>query len=144
MYQLISTARNTLEITQSTYPTEEAARNAMIEDIINSTGYESLDEIVDAANRGECGFSDRDAWAETHEQGTAQWNIVEIKEKGMTKERLKQAFASYVNRDLEAADPEFVREALTDGSGLSKEELIELDFWNRLGFADLEDPVDDE
>ncbi len=144
MYQLISTTRDELEITQSTYPTEEAARNAMIEDIIISTGYESLDEIVDAANRGVCGFSNRDAWAETNEHGTGQWNIVEIKEKGMTKERLIQVIRDYVGCDIEASEPHYVRDVLTDTCGCTKEELKELDLWNWLGFADLEASVDAE
>ncbi len=144
MYQLISTTRDALEITQSVYSTKKAAVDAMVEDIIISTGYESLDEIVGAAGRGECGFSDDEAWAETHEQGTGQWKIVEIKEEGMSKERLIQVIRDYVGCDIEAAEPHYVRDVLTDTCGCTKEELKELDLWNWLGFADLEASVDAE
>ena len=50
----------------------------MVDDIIISTPYESLEEIEAAAKAGECGFSDTETWAETHQFGTCQWKIVEI------------------------------------------------------------------
>jgi len=78
MFELISVTRLELEICESFYPTKEEARAAMIEDIIISTEYETLEEIIDAADADLCGFSDDDAWAETNQFGTGQWKIVEV------------------------------------------------------------------
>ena len=78
MYALISVTRNELEICTSFYKNQEEAHKAMIEDIVLSTGYDSLEDIIDAANAGECDFSDNDAWAETNQFGTGQWNIEKI------------------------------------------------------------------
>lgn len=77
-YMLISVTRCDLEIAESFYLTKEEAVEAMINDIIDSTPYESLEEIEAAAKAGECGFLDTEAWAETHQFGTCQWKIVEI------------------------------------------------------------------
>ena len=77
-YVLISTTRDELEICTSFHETQEQAHQAMIEDIIISTDYESVEDIIDAANAGLAGFSDNDAWAETNQFGTGQWNIVKI------------------------------------------------------------------
>ncbi len=78
MYQLISVSREDLEIATSIHPTKEAAINAMIADIILQTNYESLEDIVKAAEDGECGFSENDAWAETNQFGTGTWKIEEL------------------------------------------------------------------
>ncbi|MBO5550422.1 MAG: hypothetical protein J5966_00555, partial [Lachnospiraceae bacterium] len=59
--------------------TREEAREAMLEDILRSSSYESLDEIIEGANAGFCGFSADEAWAET-ESGTGQWKIVKVPE----------------------------------------------------------------
>ena len=79
-YELISVTRSELEIVESLYLTKEEAVQAMVDDIIISTPYESLEEIEAAAKAGECGFSDTEAWAETHQFGTCQWKIVKIGE----------------------------------------------------------------
>ena len=84
MYVLISTTRDDLEISESFHETKEAARQAMIDDIILLTDYESLDEIIEEADAGLCGFSDDDAWAETNQCGTGQWKIVEVPESTKT------------------------------------------------------------
>lgn len=78
VFQLISEPQHQL-ISESFYSTHEEAHKAMIEDILLSTLYESLDEIIDGANAGLCGFSDDEAWAET-ESGTGQWKIVKVPE----------------------------------------------------------------
>ncbi len=78
MFQLISVTRSELDIVTSLYATKKEAIDAMVEDMIISTPYESLDEIVDAANSGECGFSDDESWAETNQHGTGEWKIVEL------------------------------------------------------------------
>ena len=78
MFQLISVTRNELEIVVSFYESKEAAHKAMIGDILISTSYESLEEIIEEADAGLCGFSDDEAWAETMQNGTGQWKIVEI------------------------------------------------------------------
>ncbi len=77
-YVLISVTRSELNITESFYATKQEAINAMKEDMELSCGFESLDEIIEAANRGEAGFSDDEAWAETNDQGTGQWKIIEL------------------------------------------------------------------
>jgi len=78
MYQLISVTRLELNIEVSYYNTKKEAIDAMAEDIILMTDYKSLDEIIEAADAGECGFSDDDAWVETNQFGTGQWQIEEI------------------------------------------------------------------
>lgn len=50
----------------------------MVQDMIQSTSYESLEEILADADEDLCGFSDDEAWAETHDSGTEQWKIVEL------------------------------------------------------------------
>ncbi len=78
MYQLLSVTRYELEICASYFDTKEAAVEAMVDDIILSTSYESLEEILEAAKRDECGYDGEEAWAETLQHGTGQWNIIEI------------------------------------------------------------------
>ncbi len=80
MFELISVTRDELDICESFYPTKKEAINAMVADIIILTGYETLEEIIEAADAGECGFSDDEAWAETNQCGTGQWKIVEVPE----------------------------------------------------------------
>ncbi len=80
MYELIFVNRNVLDICEIFYPTKKEAIDAMVADIILLTGYKTLEEIIDAANAGECGFSDDEAWAETSQCGTRQWKIVEVPE----------------------------------------------------------------
>ena len=46
----------------------------------------------------------------------------------MTFDRLKQAFLSYINNDLAAAEPGYVRDVLTDTCGLTSAEIEELGF----------------
>lgn len=77
-YMLLSVTRSELELIESFYPTKKAAFDAMVEDIILSTPYETLDELRSSAEKDLCGFSDTEAWAETHQFGTGQWNIVEL------------------------------------------------------------------
>lgn len=77
-YMLISVTRCDLEIAESFYLTKEEAVEAMINDIIDSTPYESLEEIIDNANVGYCGLSDDESWAETTSDDTCQWKIVEL------------------------------------------------------------------
>ncbi len=140
MYQLISVTRDELDVTESRCKTHKEAHEAMIADIILSTGYESLDEIKEAAERGECELNDNSAWAETSQYGTGQWNIVEIKEDGISKERLIQIIQDYVGNDYEAAsEPGYVRDVLTDVCGCDTEELKELGLYDWLGFDEEED-----
>lgn len=42
------------------------------------TDYNSIDEIVMAADSGTAGFSDDEAWAETKQYGEGQWKIVQV------------------------------------------------------------------
>ena len=77
-YILISATRDELDIGTAFFATQKEAHQAMIDEIIAWTDYESVDDIVDAADSGECSFSDNDAWAETNHLGTCQWSIIEI------------------------------------------------------------------
>ena len=81
MFELISVTRSELEISESFYKTKQEAIDAMIQDMILMTSYASLDEIIDAADSGECGFSDDESWAETNQSGAGQWKIVKIPDK---------------------------------------------------------------
>lgn len=78
MYILTSVTELELEICESFYETKQEAITAMEEDIIRVTEYNTLEEIVGAANAGYAGFSDDDAWAETKQSGTGQWKIVQV------------------------------------------------------------------
>ncbi len=81
MYALISTDRDELNIVTQFFNTQKEAHNTMVKEILEETYYESVADIVDAADAGECGFSDNDAWAEGRGYGTVQWNIVKVPEK---------------------------------------------------------------
>ena len=59
----------------------------------------------------------------------------------MTFERLRDILISYIDNDLESAEPGYVREVLTEIC--DEEELKELDLWDWLGFEE-EDEEDDE
>ena len=78
MFILISVTRSELDINTSYHKTKKAAIDAMVKDIISITNYKSLDEIINDANAGLCGFSDDEAWAETKDYDTAQWHIEKI------------------------------------------------------------------
>ena len=78
MYILISVTELDLKICESLYETKPEVLDAMAEDIIRVTEYNTLEEIIDAANAGYAGFSDDDAWAETKQSGTGQWKIVQV------------------------------------------------------------------
>ncbi len=138
MFELISVTRTELEICESFYKTKQDAINAMVEDILISTSYKSLEEIIEDADAGLCGFSDDEAWAETNQHDTGQWKIVKIPEKAETvsKERVIQILQDYLNRDLDEADPEFVKNTLKDTCGCTVEELKELGLYDWLGFED--------
>lgn len=78
MYILISVTRDELTINESFYKTKAEAIDGMIADIICMTDYNSVDEIVMAADSGTAGFSDDEAWAETKQYGEGQWKIVQV------------------------------------------------------------------
>ena len=61
-YMLVSVTRSELDIIESFHPTQEKAYEAMMEDILISTSYESEEEIRSDAEEGKCGLSDNDAW----------------------------------------------------------------------------------
>ena len=78
MYALLSVTHDELTIIATFHKTKEEAHEAMVQDILKSTQYSTVDEIVEAADEGLCGFSDDEAWAETRYQGTGQWSIVPV------------------------------------------------------------------
>lgn len=77
-YILASVTRDELDITESFYPTYEKAREAMVQDILLLTAYSSEEEIQSDAEKGRCGLSDNDAWAESRQFGTCSWKIIEL------------------------------------------------------------------
>ena len=78
MFALISVTRDELDICESFHKTKEAAKQAMIDDIILMTNYTSEKEIKEASKTDECGFTDTEAWAETKQFGTGQWKIIDL------------------------------------------------------------------
>lgn len=52
----------------------------------------------------------------------------------MDKERVISILVSYIDNDLEAADPGYVREVLRDVCGCTDDELRELGLYDWLGF----------
>lgn len=78
MYELISVTRSELNITTSFHDTKEESFQAMLDDIYEMTPHKNIDEIKKAEKAGLCGLSDDDAWAETADNDTCQWQIVEI------------------------------------------------------------------
>ena len=77
-YQLISVTELELDVCESFHQDEDDAWDAMYASMLNATKYDSVDEMYDAANAGECGFSDNEAWAITHHCGIGQWKVVDI------------------------------------------------------------------
>ena len=77
-FELISAARDDLDICVEFFETKKEALDAMIKSIIDSTDYDSLDEILDDAKDDLCGFSDDEAWAFSRQVGTIAWKIVEL------------------------------------------------------------------
>ena len=78
MYIVISATGPDMEINETFHKTEKEAKDAMLKDILRSTHYKNLDEIIADANAGLCGFSDDGAWAETKRYQPIQWKIVKI------------------------------------------------------------------
>lgn len=78
MFVLMSVTRDELSISENFYVTKQEAVDAMVDDILLMTKYDSLDEIVKASENDEAGFSDDEAWVETEQFGTGQWKIVKV------------------------------------------------------------------
>lgn len=53
---------------------------------------------------------------------------------GITQKRTEQILVSYIDNDLAAADPGYVRETLTDVCGCDEDELVALGLYDWLGF----------
>lgn len=81
MYILISATQAEVIINEAFYKTKEEAKEAMLADILLMTDYNDINEIVDDANAGLCGFSDEEAWADTKQCGIACWKIVKVPER---------------------------------------------------------------
>ncbi len=77
-YLLISTDRVDLEITTLTFPSLKEAHDKMLKEILNYSDYNSVDELIEAADDGEAGYSDRDAWISHSSCDTIVWKIVEV------------------------------------------------------------------
>lgn len=76
-FELISVARDDLEICVEFFATKREAVDAMVKSIIELTSYASLDEILRDAEEDLCGYSEDEAWADSR-VGTISWKIVEL------------------------------------------------------------------
>ena len=76
---LISTDRINLEISTETFDTEQEAHDAMLAQIFNQSDYKTVDELVDAANAGEAGYSFDEAWISHSTYDTIVWKIIPCK-----------------------------------------------------------------
>ena len=77
---LLTMAEQDADFTTETafFPTRKDAIAAMTKSILEKTDYKSLDEVIDDANDGRCGFSDDDAWAKTKNGDPIRWDIIEV------------------------------------------------------------------
>ena len=77
-FLLISTDRSELNIVTEKFATKKAAHEAMLKEILDQSDYASVEELVDAANVGEAGYSDDEAWIHHSSSDTIVWRIVEV------------------------------------------------------------------
>lgn len=76
-YILIAVSGPDSEISESFYNGKEDAVSGMTEDMLSCTEYRSLEEIIDAADAGLCGFdSDGESWAITEDGYIKYWKII--------------------------------------------------------------------
>ena len=75
---LISTDRMNLEITTKKFASKKQAHEAMLAEVLDQGKYESVEELIDAANAGEAGFSDDEAWIRHNTCDTIVWKIIAV------------------------------------------------------------------
>ena len=54
------------------------AISSMTDRIMSSAGYGSLEDLIENAGCGNCGFSDDESWVVTKDKGLVYWNIAVI------------------------------------------------------------------
>ena len=76
---LITVDQETLDLSVEKFPSAEAAHDEMLKQMLDQSDYNSEEELVDAANAGEAGYSDDEAWAVSRRScGTVVWKIVAV------------------------------------------------------------------
>lgn len=78
-YILISTNRTELDITTKEFSSMKEAHDEMLKEILDQSIYENVDELIDAANAGEAGYSDDEAWISHLSCDTIAWKIISVK-----------------------------------------------------------------
>ncbi len=74
---LITVDQETLDLSVEKFPSVEAAHDEMLKQMLDQSDYNSEEELVDAANAGEAGYSDDEAWAVSRKScGIVVWKIV--------------------------------------------------------------------
>ena len=126
MYILVT--GNELGIVTSFYDTKKQAYDAMIDDIIISTGYESLEEIKKSAANGECELNENDAWAETNQNGTGYWKIEEVPEKAKETAKVASPVSRKDDEDFKTNDAYFEIALIEKPGieGLTRSEVMDL------------------
>lgn len=56
------------------------AHDEMLKEILDQSSYENVDELIDAANAGEAGYSDDEAWISHPSCDTIVWKIISVKD----------------------------------------------------------------
>lgn len=54
------------------------AHDEMLKEILDQSSYENVDELIDAANAGEAGYSDDEAWISHLSYDTIAWKIISV------------------------------------------------------------------
>lgn len=75
-YILITTDRVNLDLTSEEFPSAKAAHDEMLNQILDQSDYNSVEELVDAANAGEAGYSNDEAWISHSSYDTIVWKII--------------------------------------------------------------------
>ena len=75
-YILITTDRVNLDLSSEEFPSAKAAHDEMLKQILDQSDYNSVEELVAAANAGEAGYSDNEAWISHSSCDTIVWKII--------------------------------------------------------------------
>lgn len=77
-YLLICTDRMGLNIDSAEFNTPKAAHDQMLAEILAESNYANEKELIDAANAGEAGYSDDEAWIHHATCDTIVWKIIAV------------------------------------------------------------------
>ena len=77
-YILITIDRVNLDPECEEFSSAKAAHDEMLKQILDQSNYNSVEELVDAANAGEAGYSNDEAWISHSSYDTIVWKIVAV------------------------------------------------------------------